>query len=220
MKCSRFASVLFAGFLSMGIFASSGHCQENSVLVLTEKQSEVSLSVEAEDLFNILRQHLSSEGGEVIVFSSDSFFKEIEVNHKEIDVTYTWAPNAEGQLNDYIKFAQFVGEDASDWLPWDVAATAATTTEAFNINETDCRVSVNTSPGDDDGLAFVSCWIEVMKNCEEGLSVFEIDNEYYIHPICSLFDWFEDMIEVLENCEEGAQVENTDNGIRIDSNCF
>ena len=106
----------------MGIFALSGHCQENTVLALTEKQSEVSLSVEADDLFNILRQHLSSEGGEVIVFSSDSSFKEMEADLKEIDVTYTWTPNAEGRVNDYIKFVQFVGEDASDWLPWDVGA--------------------------------------------------------------------------------------------------
>ncbi len=204
----------------MGIFALSGHCQGNTVLAPTEKQSEASLSVEADDLFNILRQHLSPEGGEVVVFLSDSFFKEIEADCKEIDVTYTWTPNAEGRVNDYIKFAQFVGEDASDWLPWDVAAAAATTAEAFNVNETDCRVSVNTSPRNDDGLAFVACWIEIMKNCEEGLSVFEIDNEYYIHPNCSLSDWIEDIIEATENCKEGAHIYKTDNGIRIDSNCF
>ena len=60
-----------------------------------------------------------------------------------------------------------------------------------------------------------------MENCEEGLSVFEIDNEYYIHPICSLPDWFEDMIEAAENCKEGAHIYKTDNGdIRVDSNCF
>ena len=226
MKYLCFASVLFVGLFSMGIFASSGDCQENTVLALTEKQSEASLSVEADDLFNILRQHLSPEGGEVVVFLSDSFFKEIEADYKEadykeIDVTYTWTPNAEGRVNDYIKFAQFVGEDASDWLPWDVTAAAATTAKAYNVNETDCRVSVNTSPRDDDGLAFVACWIEVMENCEQGLSVFEIDNEYYIHPNCSLFDWFEDMIEAAENCKEGAHIYKTDNGdIRIDSNCF
>ena len=216
MKYLRFASVLFVGLFSMGIFASSGHCQENTVLAPTEKQSEASLSVEADDLFNILRQHLSPEGGEVVVFSSDSSFKEMEVDFKETDVTYTWTPNAEGRVNDYIKFAQFVGEDASDWLPWDVAAA-----ESFNVNETDCRVSVNTSPQDDDGLAFVSCWIEVMENCEEGLRVFEIDNEYYIHSICSLPDWFEDMIEAAEDCEEGAYSYIDDNGgIRVVSNCF
>lgn len=215
MKYSRFAFVLFAGFLSMGIFTSSGHCQENTVLALTEKQSEVSISVEADDLFNILRQHLSPERGEVVVFSSDSSFKEMEADFKETDVTYTWTPNAEGRVNDYTKFAQFVGEDASDWLPWEHSA------EDFNVNETDCRVSVSTSPGDDDGLAFVSCWIEVMENCEEGLRVFEIDNEYYIHSNCSLPDWFEDMIEAAENCKEGANTYKTDNGdIRVDSNCF
>ena len=220
MKYSRFASVLFVGLFLMGIFASSGHCQGNTVLAPTEKQSEASLSVEADDLFNILRQHLSPEGGEVVVFFSDSFFKEIEADYKEIDVAYTWTPNAEGRVNDYIKFVQFVGEDASDWLPWDVAAAAATTAEVFNVNETDCRVSVNTSPRDDDGLAFVACWIEVMENCEEGLSVFEIDNEYYIYPICFLFDFIEDFIEAAENCKEGAHIYKTDNGIRIDSNCF
>ena len=166
MKYSRFASVLFVGLFSMGIFALSGHCQENTI------QQDASMSVAPDDLFNILRQHLSPEGGEVVVFLSDSFFKEIEALYKEIDATYTWAPNAEGRLNDYIKFAQFVGEGAPDWLPWDAAAAIATTAKAFNVNETDCRVSVNTSPGDDDGLAFVACWIEVMENCEAGLSVF------------------------------------------------
>ena len=59
-----------------------------------------------------------------------------------------------------------------------------------------------------------------MENCEQGLSVFEIDNEYYIYSNCSWSDWFEDMIEAVENCKEGAHIYNTDNGIRIDSNCF
>ena len=172
MRRFRFASVIYMTLLAVGVLFSYG-CQKSTMPVGGEVQT--TLSVEPEELFEVIRGHVT-DNGEMLIFTNmeDDSFERAE-REDGLDLFA-----ARGELGGKIKFGQLIGEDAKDmWGGWVIGAALNKRPE-----DPDCRVSVDTSIGDDAERAFAACWIGVMQDCREGALLIQKDDEYHVYSNC------------------------------------